>query len=417
MGNQCVAAQPSVMDARARMRESHGDELSKALSELAPLLNNMNDQIFQKPLKHDALVNLGMIVTQCKQEERYTRPLMSGKKFTDMAVLMKAHRFASYARAACKNREEEILKIIEEDAMGGNIQIHHVQMPTGRLAMPTGKLDLAKGRACPGYFIATDKASNEIVLSIRGKALPHDAIHDITTETVPFLEGTTLKKQLASCEELIKQSKEHLEAALQASPDCGLSVVGHGLGAGIAVLATVQAFGEGSAVESLLKKGKVKCYAFSPPPIFEPVGSLLMHRTSAIYSFINGMDCVARASPATLGKLLLAVRSVDDLTIDHPTRLDFLGGDAEEDAVTHKLPDVQDLPEDLGKELKSLSCIGTTILLFKAKDGRMNCEKLVGSGIDRILIHPDMATDYKMESYEESLGEVLVQLQATKGCC
>jgi len=177
----------------------------------------------------------------------------------------------------------------------------------------------------------------------------------------------------------------------------------------------LQGFGEGSIVDDLLAKGKVKCYSFGSPPVYAAGEKPLPDKTvSAIYNFVNGMDCVPRTSAGSIGKLLLAVRKVDDFHYSTDERLKILSGEEE---TTDYFPDYMEIPEDMQGELRCLPPTGTTVLLYKADGENMVCEKLTKGQLDRILISENMFKDHYLSAYEESIDECLMMLLKTKGCC
>merc|ERR1719491_2548662 len=98
---------------------------------------------------------------QCHQEQRYTQPPSSGKAFADAAVLTRALRCVRYASAAYHNTQEDTLTTIhgEEEDAGGNIEILHMF-----------KSEKGAKVSCPNFFVAKDKGTHELVLSIRGMA-------------------------------------------------------------------------------------------------------------------------------------------------------------------------------------------------------------------------------------------------------
>lgn len=403
------------MEARNLLDERLGEGMSTALSGLATTLTRINEQTFKMQPQYPFLVSLGMVMVQCDSEPRYKQPPSSGKKFIDMAVLMRAARYARYAAAAYCTEKEDILKVIQggEEDFNGNVEVLHVY--TSDLAPPKS----ANKALAPSFFIASDKASGDVVLSIRGRTALPEALADAVAGTSEFMEGSAHEGMAASSKELIEHSKDLLENALKNSAKGTLAIVGHSMGAGVAILATLQAFGgEGSQVEQLLSSGKAKCYAFAPPPVVAPDCKFPAKRASAICSFVNGMDAVPRASLGAVGRLLMAVRQVDELKVEMPTRLDFLRG-GETAPALERLSDYDQIPEELGAEFKSLSLngVGTTVLLFKGEDGKMNCEIAPPELSDRMLLHRNMALDHPMARYEESITEALMQLQRSKGCC
>lgn len=410
MGQGCAAPKANPHEAEAHSHLDQHFEESLATKQLAAVLKQAFQDIYKAQPNYPCVLNLGMIMLQCKREERYTQPVSSGTKFTDMAVLMKAARFLKYAMAAYSTTEEDIKQIVmgDEDSLGGNFEILHAQLSDSQPA------------ACPRFFIAADKASNDIVLSISGGPSMESAIHQATADTTPFLSGVANSRILDAATKVIAAAKEPLENALKDSPKSSLALVGHSTGAGAAILATLQGFGEDSVVAGMLAKGKVKCYAFGSPPVFEPTEKALpANLVSAVTCFVNCMDCIPRTCRRTIGKLLMAVKEVDEMDMSAIDRLQYMkdGTSPNDNNDNQTFPDYKEVPEELQAELPCLSLPGTTLLLFKGDDEKMACKKLKKDAIDGVLISEDMFKHNAPSAYDESLTETLMQLHRNKGCC
>lgn len=406
MGAQCTAQNPDEIEASQNLDDHIGEGTSLALKRLAIVVKETNASVYKAPLDHPALLDLGLIMKQCYEEERYKKPLPPGKSFGEIPVFMRATRYAKYAKAAYENGEEEILKSIQGDAedFGGNVEILHIYRSAG------GPKD-----TCPSFFAAADKGTGEIVVSICGVATMPEAITEAVGETTPFLNGAANEALLAKSSQLLQQAQEPLQKALEGNAKGAVSFVGHGIGGGIAALATVQAFGEGSFLQKFATAGRVKCYAFGPPPTFEPANKVPPKCAAAIYTFVNNMDCIPRASLGSIGKLLQAVRKVDALQYETGDRVQLLKADSE--TTQEELPDFEELPDELKPELTSLYGLGTVLVLYKNGDGKRICEKVSADTMDRILMHPGMIDDHLMIGYEEAISETFLQLNSNKGCC
>jgi len=200
----------------------------------------------------------------------------------------------------------------------------------------------------------------------------------------------------------------------QEFPRKGIAIVGHSVGGGIASLATILYCAEGCAFAKLMATGKVKCYAFAPPPTFEPLWALPAWVHGSTYSFIYNVDCVPRACMGTLSKLYLALRHVDDLPLSAERRLAFIRGEVELDYV---LPDYLDLPQDLAALVGSLFAVGTIVSLYKGDKGETRCELAAPHMMDRLLLHPDMVHDHSISCLEQAFEEFGTQVNnSSEGC-
>lgn len=405
MGAHCAGEQQGhPHEAQAQEHLDMHFEESWATTQLVALLKQANQDIFKMPTQHPITVNLGMIMVQCNRDSRYIRPVTSGAKFSDRDTLMKAARYMKYARAAYATSQLEFSNRFfgEEDDDGRSFELLHAHISN-------------KPDECPSFFITSDKASTDIVLSISGGNSLESAMSAAVAEPEDFMGGIVNASIWTDSQQVIIHAKQPLESALKKSPQSALAIVGHSTGAGVATLIMLQGFGDDSVVSGMLTKGKAKCFAFGSPPVFQPVQTPLpAHLTSAVCGFVNGMDCIPRFSRNTIGKLLMAVKKVDELEMGAAERVQYL---REGEPTVEKLPDNMEVPEEISAEVPSLSPIGTTLLLFKQADGSMVCKKAQPAAPDKVLIHENMFKDHSLDAYEESITELLMQMPQSRGCC
>lgn len=385
--------------AKTHLDENFGEGTAEALQKVSDLLAMVDETISGgKSMTHPALVNLGMILKQVEQERRYVQPISSQFKFNDLKVMKKASRYARFASAAYLKDAQSIADYI------GTLSVDDIKL----------RHSPASSSACPHFFVATDPETSEIVLCIRGPATAADALPDVVCSKEPFLGGRAHSGILENAKLVVEAVKDHIVRLSQESPRKSVAIVGHSVGAGTAVLVTILLSGDGSPFSRLMQAAKVKCYAFAPPPIFEPLWALPPWVHASTYSFVNNMDCVPRACLGTVSKLFLAMKQVDALPMTSMQRLAFLRGDYE---LEHQLPDYVEIPQELQSSLGSFFGVGMIILFYRGEDGTIQCETITPAMTDRILLHPDMVNDHLMTGYEQSTNEAFAQLRAKGFCC
>jgi len=348
-------------------------------------------------LNHPLLINLGMILKQIEQERRYVTPITSQFKFIDANVMRKAARYARFASAAYLDGRKPIAEYIGGIA-ADDIKYYHSQSSS----------------TCPGFFVACDPETNEIVLCIQGQATAADALPEVVCTKESFLGGRAHSRILEKAKCLADIAKDQVVRLSQESPRKSVAIVGHSIGAATAVLAMILLSGDGFPLSRLMAAAKVKCYAFAPPPIFEPLWALPPWVHASTYSFVNGMDCVPRICFGTVTKLFLAIKQVDALPMSSLQRLSFLRGDYE---LEYQLPDYVEIPQELQSSLGSLFGVGMIILFYRSEDGRMQSDTITPAMIDRILLHPCMVRDHLMAAYEQSTLEAFAALKPKVFCC
>jgi len=212
---------------------------------------------------------------------------------------------------------------------------------------------------------------------------------------------------------LVESALKPLMQLSQEHPRKGIVLVGHGKGAGVASIATILLCTEGCPFAKLMAAGKVKCYAFSPPPTFEPLWALPAWVHGCTYSFIHGMDLVPRTCAGTLAKLYLALEEVDELPISIERRLGYIRDEARLDS---RLPDYAEMPTELQAAMGSLFSTGTIVTLFKDKEGTMRCEATAPHMTDRLLVAPELVHDHAVGNYVQAFDDLRSQWGATPGC-
>jgi len=383
--------------AKRHLDENFGQGTGDALQRISELLGGVAERFpGGKSVNYPFLVNLGMILKQVEQERRYTQPITSQFKFLDMQVMRKAARYARFASAANLDGRKSIAQYIGGIAVD-DIKYYHSQ----------------SSGSCPAFYIACDPETNEIVLCIQGRATAADALPEVVGSKESFLGGRAHAGILEKANCLFDAAKDQVVKLSQEAPRKSVAIVGHSIGAATAVLAMILLSHDGSPLSKLMAAAKVKCYAFAPPPIFEPLWALPPWVHASTYSFVNGMDCVPRICLGTMSKLFLAMKQVDSLPMSAVQRLAFLQGDNE---LGYQLPDYVEVPHELQSSLGSLFGIGMIILFYRNQDGRLQSETITPAMIDRILLHPCMVTDHLMTAYEESTIEACAQLRSKALC-
>merc|ERR1712060_203017 len=182
---------------------------------------------------------------------------------------------------------------------------------------------------------------------------------------------------------------------------------------GIAILVTMLLYQDEDIFTRMMKAGKIRCYAFAPPPTFEPSSAVPHWVQDSIYSFIYNMDCIPRICLGTVSKLLLAVQQVDALQMSTEQRLACLMEDCKLEV---RLPDFVEMPQDYLVRLGSLFGVGALILLYTDEPGEWHCERIAPHMADRILMSPAMTQDHNMMNYEKATADVCTQLVSMRGC-
>mmetsp|Transcript_9653 Transcript_9653/g.34335 ORF Transcript_9653/g.34335 Transcript_9653/m.34335 type:complete len:403 (-) Transcript_9653:67-1275(-) len=399
MGGTCCASEGALAQfAKSHLDERFGIGTSDALQRIVELVVQAELKIQGRRMtSHPFIVNLGMMLRQSEMEKRYTKPITSGVAFQEAKILRKAARYARYAAAAYQNDKKSISSYV------GNLRtedIRHVTDNNNTLVMT------------PGYFVAIDTEFDDIVLTIRGAGRAAEALADAVSPKEPLLGGSAHASLLEGARQVVDSSVKLLMRLSQEFPRKSIAIVGHSLGAGIASLVTVLLSSEGAPFAKLMATGKVKCFAFAPPPVFEPLWALPAWVHGCTYSFVYNMDCVPRTCMGTVSKLYMALKHVDGLPLAPERRLAYISGECQIDYV---LPDYRELPANLGSAAGSLFVVGTILALYR-EGGQVRCEAVAPHMMDRLLLHPDMVHDHAVCCFEEAFEDLRLQVSDAEGC-
>eukprot|EP01135_Chromosphaera_perkinsii_P009394 Nk52_evm70s1737 gene=Nk52_evmTU70s1737 len=143
------------------------------------------------------------------------------------------------------------------------------------------------------YYIAVDRSINSVVVSVRGTYSLKDALVSITVQPEEFEEGHAHRGVLLSARHLYIKVISQLRKTISENPGMNVTLVGHSLGGGTAVLLSI-----------LLRKEfpSLKCFAFSPPAAVSK--ELLPMCEEFVTSFICMEDSVPCASMFTVGNFV-----------------------------------------------------------------------------------------------------------------
>mmetsp|Transcript_32403 Transcript_32403/g.58908 ORF Transcript_32403/g.58908 Transcript_32403/m.58908 type:complete len:442 (+) Transcript_32403:91-1416(+) len=325
-----------------------------------------------------------MIYKQCQQEGRYSEPLGIGNPCQwDQVFYQRALRCIKFAGAAYLDMSDK--KAIASTV--GGIAEQHVLF-----------INKEGSVQCPCFYVAADPVMDAIILAVRGTASIADVFTDGLVTPSRFLGMNAHSGSLQSAIAVIDRARSVLERLMLARPDRKVIFVGHSLGAATAILASLDMFGEDSEHYDYMQSDKVECWAFGPPPVLSHPELLPECAERNIFTFVHNFDIVPRACPVAICKLLSAL---DFVNRHHFSRFRWLRGKVP----AEQLPDFVELsPEQSQKVEESLGKYRHAGHLRLLRSGLS--EVLHASVTDRCLIHPCMANDHLVSSYEAVLQKL-----------
>ncbi len=205
------------------------------------------------------------------------------------------------SRATSKAKWAQLMKIREEDIVGTNFA------------------EEDDSRHCPKFLVLLDHESKSVVLVVRGTFSVTDVFIDIVCDDEEFLGGHAHRGILRGARAVLDSAGVYIKDALADHPGYRFCVTGHSLGAATAELIAMELIC-GDEKEEVVGAGTdVSCVALAPPPVFRPDDDedrgVLDRVSGRIAIYVNGQDCVPRASLASAARLVATLRAVDALPL------------------------------------------------------------------------------------------------------
>jgi len=171
----------------------------------------------------------------------------------------------------------------------------------------------------PSSFVAVDRREKRVILSIRGTWEIHDALTDVSSSSVKFLNGWAHSGIVASAWQVVKRMLPAAAAALVERSDFEFMVTGHSLGGGVAACVTMLMHSEDrdlellamrnlegvdeSAREDVLRRmAECRCVCIASPS----VSSMNLSEAASDYitCVVAGADVIPRVCHASVRRLL-----------------------------------------------------------------------------------------------------------------
>lgn len=144
----------------------------------------------------------------------------------------------------------------------------------------------------PNYYVARDRATNSIVLAVRGTMSAMDTLTDLVCEYQPWRNGLVHSGMKAAAQWFLTEVFPSVVLHCERLDITDVVLVGHSLGAGTASILAMLLQGL-RPTTGTGKKIHIRCMAYGPPCV---ASEELLSKDDGIQSFILGEDIVARLS-------------------------------------------------------------------------------------------------------------------------
>lgn len=258
---------------------------------------------------------------------------------------------------------------------------------------------------CPKFIVIVDNDTNSIVLAIRGTLSLKDVLLDMVCEETPYLDGFTHKGILTGARNVWAEACASVVSALNVNTGYGLAVTGHSLGAGVAILITLELL-IGESKSAIPEGTNVRCIALAPPPVYRVSNSIFSKSLpSSVFKkieiYINNHDCIPRMSLGSLTRLLRSMRAVDNLALTVTEQVNILKDNDEE--LFEKVVDaIQQSKQD---EFPFLQHPGRIFYLKKEQGEQLRYVVIQENSeafTNRLYLLEDMVKDHRKPSYQEA---------------
>lgn len=163
----------------------------------------------------------------------------------------------------------------------------------------------------PAYYLAHFAGTRELLLVVRSTSDFADVLTDASLETDGFLGGYGHRGLVRSARWVVRKLLATLKATVDAGEVDHVVLTGHSLGASVAAALTLMLRSGSDEIGEIPEVlSNATCVAFCPSPF---LSEALAESTAemGVTSIVNGLDCVARMSAASLDRFFLEVASFE----------------------------------------------------------------------------------------------------------
>ncbi|ORX90393.1 alpha/beta-hydrolase [Basidiobolus meristosporus CBS 931.73] len=177
----------------------------------------------------------------------------------------------------------------------------------------------------PSYFIALDRSTNSIVLSIRGTMSAQDTLTDLVCEYQPWNGGVIHAGMKSSAQFFMTEIIPQLLAHIAEHKVDTLNIVGHSLGGSTASILTMMIIEHQDEIRQASGCDfKIQCYAYGPGPSVSL--DLAKKYEGVIHSYVNESDIVCRLSYGSMMDFKSMILCAVECSSNHLQELLGFGG-------------------------------------------------------------------------------------------
>eukprot|EP00566_Odontella_aurita_P012243 CAMPEP_0113579326 /NCGR_PEP_ID=MMETSP0015_2-20120614/30009_1 /TAXON_ID=2838 /ORGANISM="Odontella" /LENGTH=491 /DNA_ID=CAMNT_0000483299 /DNA_START=153 /DNA_END=1625 /DNA_ORIENTATION=+ /assembly_acc=CAM_ASM_000160 len=162
------------------------------------------------------------------------------------------------------------------------------------------------------HFVAIDRGTRSIVLSIRGTFNLAELVVDFAAFSRPFMGGEAHSEMATMAERVWEAAGDTVRDLLEEQgEDYGLVIVGHSLGAGTACLLNILIHNDR---KRHVHGRRVRCFAFASPPVFSPLCAAPWEALRSASNYIHEHDVVPFLSVDSFRHFCARLAAVNERT-------------------------------------------------------------------------------------------------------
>lgn len=242
----------------------------------------------------------------------------------------------------------------------------------------------------PSYYVALDRATNSIVLAIRGTMSAFDTLTDLVCEYQQWKGGLVHGGMKTSAEWFMKNLVPQIVAYIFKHKVSALNIVGHSLGAGTASILTMMLLDHQDELQTMMNgRFRIQCHAFAPACCVSK--DLADRYTDNIRCYVYEDDIVSRLSYGSMmdvkSMMLGAVEAAAHMGL---TKVFLTGTDEDWKPTLEAVAEVRKQIKEADVQHPKLYVAGAVFQLWRHEDDQERVEMKPAANrlCEEVLIKP-----------------------------
>lgn len=189
------------------------------------------------------------------------------------------------------------------------------------------------------------------------------------------MDGFAHRGIMRGTKEVLEKAGPELRKALGECPGYRLYLTGHSLGAGTALLATMELMR--NKTKYLPEGTEVHCVALAPPPVYRSDAPVPESISKCLDIYINNQDCIPRCCLGSIARLVAMVRAVDKIEMSSYEKVKVVAGMTDDETVSNLAKVTQAIVDIRQDRFPFLEHPGQIHYMYKYRDFTPGTEESV----------------------------------------